>query len=532
MFDLPPRRQHPAWIFLSAVRQLRSLALPLIVLLFSGGRQGGWGFLAFGAVAVLLGVVGRGFAWWQFRYEVTGGELRVRSGLLARRERFVPLERIQAVDINETPLQRLLGVVGVRIETAAGGAAGSDVAIDALARRDAETLRARLAVARRDHPPAAEVRAPDGSAPPSEATAPAPNAALGAPTGVLIRRLTPGELLTAGATSGQIAPALAVIGFAVQIADDVLPEAMWRRIVTSLPGVTILGLATVVGFVALVAWMLAIVGTALTFGNFELRRDGDRLHVAYGLLERRRRSIPLARIQAVSVGEGLLRQPFGLAALRFESAGYGKDTAESGVLFPLLRRSEVPALLAAVAPSFAAPLEPATLAPPPPRARARYVVPAVLPALVLTAIAVALGAFVPGLRWWWGLAPLALVPVAALHGWLRFRDTGWALAADDLFVARAGGIERTTSIVPRRRVQHRSSTANFFQRRASLASLTTAVASGGAGGRVRLDHLDAAVAADLLHRLGPPAPTPAAPAVPEPRGTPVPARAASEFAEG
>src|SRR3712207_3678846 len=97
--DLPPRRQHPAWIFLSALRQLRGLALPLIVLLVSGGRRGEEWFLAITGALVLLGVVGRAVAWWQFRYEVSGGELRVHSGLLQRQERFVPLERIQAVDV-------------------------------------------------------------------------------------------------------------------------------------------------------------------------------------------------------------------------------------------------------------------------------------------------------------------------------------------------------------------------------------------------------------------------------------------------
>jgi putative membrane protein len=293
-----------------------------------------------------------------------------------------------------------------------------------------------------------------------------------------------------------------VLGFAAQLADDVLPEAMWERIVTSLPGVTVLGLLTVAGVVAVFAWLLAIASTALTFGGFELRRDGDRLLVSHGLLERRRRSIPGARIQAITVGEGLLRQPFGLAALRFESAGYGTDTPESGVLFPLLRRAEVPALLAAAVPAYAAPLDPAALAPPPPRARRRYVLPPMVSPLLLAAAGAAVAAAVPWLRWWWGLAPLALAPIAALHGWLRFRDTGWRLVDGGLFVARTGGIERVTTIVARRRLQRRSVAQDPFQRRADLASFDVAVASGGAGGRVRLDHLDAGVAAGLLDALG------------------------------
>src|SRR5687767_7986168 len=101
-------RQHPAWIFLSAVRQLRGLALPFVVVLLTGDRRGDEWILVVGGVLTVVGILARTVAWWQFRYEVTGSELRVYSGLLARRERLVPLERIQAVDIAETPLQRLL----------------------------------------------------------------------------------------------------------------------------------------------------------------------------------------------------------------------------------------------------------------------------------------------------------------------------------------------------------------------------------------------------------------------------------------
>ncbi len=517
MPDLPPRRQHPAWIFLSAIRQLRGLAIPLAVLLFSGGRRGEGYFLAVTAVLIVVGLVARALAWWQFRYEVSGGELQVRSGLLARRERFIPLERIQAVDVNEAPLQRLLGVVGVRIETAAGGTAASDVSLEAVSRAEADLLRARLVAGR--------VEATAAATPDEGSTAPQSGAAARAGEGEPIRRLSTRDLLLAGATSGRIAPALAVLGFAVQLGDDLIPEEYWERIAMSAPGFSLVGVLTFVGVVAFLAWLLAIVSTALTFAGFELRRDGDRLLVAYGLLERRRRSVPLARIQAVAIGEGLLRQPLGLAAVRFESAGYGRDTAESGVLFPLLRRSEVPAFLAAATPAFAASIDPAGLAPPPRRAWGRYVLGPIWPLLILTALAVAVAGPVPWLRWWWGLAPLVPAPVAALHGWLRFRDTGWAIDERGRLVARSGGVERLTSILPRRRVQHRSVEQNPLQRRAALASFGAAVASGGAGGRVRLDHLDVDAAFALLDRLGAatrePASVTAAPPQPEAAAPPI-----------
>ena len=495
--DVALRRQHPALIFLGAIRQVRGLAVPLVILLFTGGGRGEAPFLVIGGILAVVGLVVQGLAWWQFRYEVTGGELRVFSGLLSKRERFVPLERIQAVDLSETPLQRLFGVVGLRIETAAGGSTGSDVALEALSKGEAERLRARLAHAR-------QVSIPTDGQPlvPAGEIGPTPVPRTGTvTTGHLLRRIGTAELLVAGATSGRVGPALAVFSFAFQLVDDVLPESFWERIAMGAPGWTLRGLITIVLVVAVGAWLLAIGSTALTFGGFELRRDGDRLLVAYGLLDRRRRTIPVARIQAVGISEGLLRRPFGLAAVRFESAGYGKDTAESGVLFPLLRRSEVPALLEAACPAFATSLDPSVLQPLPSRAAPRYVLAGVWSLVGLTGVALAIAAALPALRWWWGLLPLAATPLGALTGLMGYRAAGWTIDMEERLVIRGGGVDRVTSIVPRRRLQRRSVEQGLLQRRAGLASFAASVASGGAGGRLRIEHLDADVADRLLFAL-------------------------------
>jgi putative membrane protein len=208
------------------------------------------------------------------------------------------------------------------IETAAGGAKKADVELAALSRADALALRERLR-------PAAQTAAPA----PDEAAAAMPAAA--APEASLIRTLSTRDLLLAGATSARVGPALAVVVGALQLADDIL-----RRPLPALLGIDApsspSGLAVLLVIFALGSWLLAIGSTVLTYARFELRRDGERLLISHGLLDRRRRSVPLARIQALRLTENLLRQPFGLAGLGFESAGYGPDAAGSGVLFPLL----------------------------------------------------------------------------------------------------------------------------------------------------------------------------------------------------
>jgi putative membrane protein len=501
--DIPPRHQHPAMILIEAARGLSALIVPAILLLFTRGEGRQQWYLVAGALWLVISVVYQFIAWRQFTFEVSGGELRVRSGVLERKERLVPLERIQAVDVHESLLQRLCRVVGVRIETAAGGSAAADVKIEALTRDDAEQLRRRLGVLARS-PAAGAAGVEEGAA-----------AAALAAEGELIRRLSTRELLLAGVTSGTIGPALAVVGFFTQIIDDILPEEIYARIAMGASTLSPRILIPIIVAVGLFAWLLAIAGAVLTYGNFELRRAGDRVIISHGLLDRRRRTIPVARMQAIVVREGLLRRPFGLAAVSFESAGYGKEQAESGALWPFLRRDEAMALVAEVAPGLATSIDPTALAGPPPRAFSRYVVVDVASWLVLSLIIMAitwvlatglLGFSWSWLQWWWGGLALLGVPIVFVNAVMRYRDAGWRIDPSQLVVLSSGGLTRRTMVVPRRRIQFRAILRNPFQRRADLATFKVAVASGGEGGGAEIDHLDLEVALTLMGELGPPAP--------------------------
>ena len=98
---------------------------------------------------------------------------------------------------------------------------------------------------------------------------------------------------------------------------------------------------------------------------------------------------------------------------------------------------------------------------------------------------------------------LVLAPIAAINGWLRFRDAGWAIDGAGRLVLRTGGYSRTTTIAPRGRIQRRWVDQSPLQRRVALASFGAAIASGGAGGRLRFEHLDVETAFALLDYLDP-----------------------------
>lgn len=68
----------------------------------------------------------------------------VRTGLLTRRLRSVPLHRIRTVDLTATPVHRVLGVTVLRAGTAGSGDGRSELSLEALTVPEAERLRAEL----------------------------------------------------------------------------------------------------------------------------------------------------------------------------------------------------------------------------------------------------------------------------------------------------------------------------------------------------------------------------------------------------
>src|ERR671917_2699891 len=386
----------PAAMIVGGIRTLRrwvsGLVFPGIVLLVSQGFNL-WtvtlfllGLLVVAAMAALWGFL----SWRATTYTVTGNSFRLRQGVFQKNERTIPLEHVQSVDTVQGIIQRAFGVYEVRVETAGGGASEPDASLAALDRDAAQTLRREIEGSERQW---------------SEETA--------GPT--ILRRLSTRELLVAGATSGQIGVAFSVLAIGFQFLDNFFPEDFVRRLVETLAPNWLMVVLILVPAGVLLAWLLAIAGTVLAYSGFTLSREGDFLYIKRGLLERREATIPLSRIQAVRISEGLLRQPFGLASLRVESAGYGEDAGVSTTLFPLLPRHEVQEFLAAATPEFA--VNPA-LQNLPRRALRRYIFRAMVGYLLLTLVVavawlVVFGSFL-------GLLAFLLVPPSALYGWLSF----------------------------------------------------------------------------------------------------------------
>jgi putative membrane protein len=452
------RKLHPAAIAIYAVHALSNAALPVLVIVgltLLGGSPDTSDLVRtaiYGAIGIAGSTIAGYVRWNTTVYWVSERAIHHRTGVVGVKETDVPLARVEALDVQQGPLQRLFGVQAVRVQTAGGGK-GGEIELPALAAADVRALRERVGAAR---PEIVVAAAPAGPQ----------------------RRLSMGGLLVAALTAGQLGIILPVLALAGQIAQQAFQGDRPRDAERLLPHTMAVWVETVAALLA-AGWALSVLGAVVAFAGFTATRDGDRLRIRRGLVQRREATIPVARVRAVRVVEGIFRRPLGLAALHVEVSGYAKEASDARTLFPLLRRRDVRAVLAELLPELAD--DPGGLAPPPPRARRRYLLP---PALAGAALGAAAWIAIPAAGPWSLLAALAGLG----YGALRWRAAGWRLA-DGRLAVRSRRLARTTVLAPAANRESHSLAQNVLQRRAGLADLRVEF---GKKTEARIRHLEAA----------------------------------------
>lgn len=437
------------------------------------------------AAGLTLVVVALLLRWSLTTYTVGSDALSFNEGLLSRRHRTVPYDRVQQVDVVRQLRHRVLGLARLQIETAGGR--GSEVALDALSLREAERLRRSLSslaggrtVAVQDEVThsGGDVPATPGEAPGGPPVDAAPGEPRNLSDAVLVRLSLP-EVVLAGVTGAKL---FVVVGTAVavlNIVDDLPGTVLPDLEAVHLPMLDSFAVAGLV-LVGVLGWLgLAAAASVLSDFGFTLLRRGDGFLVQRGLLERREVSVPVHRVQVVVVTQSVLRRLVRRAAIRVQSAA-------GRFVVPLVSTDDAVALVCELLGVRALP----DLRPSPPAALRRLVMRRTGP--------MAAFALVAALVWWpVGLLAALLVPIAAATGWSAWRRLGHGADAQSV-VARSGALYRKLVVVPVDKSQSTRVTTTAFQRRAGLATLRVDVAGAPSP---RVPEIEADRAVELARRL-------------------------------
>jgi putative membrane protein len=438
---------------LATARGAWPLALALIF-----GRGGRIESFDLGLLVLPLGVaiVGSAVHWATLRWRVIDGRLEIRTGLFVRQMRVIAADRVQHVASIQRLTHRLVGLVEIEVETAAGREV--EGLLSALSRADADALVAGLR-------PAAPAR-PD--------------------TRWFANDV--GDLFRFGATGTRWGIAFAVFGAGFELAQWQDPDRL-DRIAGALGA-----LGAVAAIIALLTgtWLVSTALAVVRHWGFALVERGDALVSEEGLFTRRRVEIRPGKVQLVAVHEPWLRRLAGVSSVVVSTAAArtrAGGTEQAEAMVPAVSPEAVPALLHRVLPEIPLDLPALPREPADPRARIRALAGAAFRWSLLAALIALLA------RPWGALAFLG-VPVAVAVAELGFRAQRWAVTPA-LVVAEGGWLRRTAVVVSRSKVQAVWLTAGPFLRRRGLARLTVAVA----GGQLSLPILDARRAVALAEEI-------------------------------
>ena len=431
-------------------------------------RESPWfALLGFIGLLMLCAAVGL-LRYWHFRFRQDERGIRIRQGIFKKEHLDVEYDRIQGINVEQSPIFRWLGLVAVRFDTA--GSTKQEGHLPAVTREFAEALRVRV-----------ERRARAGGRP----TSASPSAGA---EGRLLLALGNSDMLRIAVTDPSVLVGLVAIpallpqyGDAVkELAEAAVTQAAtdYQDVGPALLAVALLGIALAV----LSILLLVAVGSAfLRFHGYQLRLEERALRSRGGLLTRKEVVVATAKIQQVVVMQGLVLRLFGRYRLRALPAGSGRaapdmdGTGTQRLQVPLLRPSLAHELRTPIFGDEGAglsvlPTSTRFTAISPHYIRARTLAYGVVPALAATFATVPIfGAA--------ALACLAWVLFVALLAWQSWRRYGY-MHDDHGLASRWGLLGRKVSVCLFRKVQAVTVVRSPMQRRKGLATLHVHVASG------------------------------------------------------
>lgn len=439
---------------------LRELPLLIAVVVFGSATDNSAWVLAVVGVIAVVGVT----RWFTTSYRIEpdpeAGRVQLRSGLLRRKVLSVPRNRIRSVETDARLLHRMLGLTVLRVSTGQQAAGDTMFELDAVESNQVPQLR-RILLAHTGQPARTDA---------GPVAARTTVLARWSPSWLRYSALSLSGLVTIGAAGG----ALYQSGAGEALRDSALHRS-WLAAAERFGAQQ--AAAAIAGLVLLAAILLAVLRSALTYGNLVLSRRsgaaGDVLELSHGLLRVRHHSYDMRRLRGGTLRRPLLVRLFRNARLDAAMTGV-TGAGESSVLLPPCPRATAAQVLTGLVG------DPVVVTGPlrrhgPAAVRRRWTRAMLLPLVAGTGLTVA--AAVDGVPLWYWTAWAALTLGAALLAADRARALGHRVDPRWLS-ARTGSWEQRRYCIATAGIIGWTVRQSWFQRRAGVATLIAATAAG------------------------------------------------------
>lgn len=322
-------RNHPILILESFIKSSWKFIIPMCFIAFKDITQGSLWVLVALVPMLLFTLIYSFLSWRKNTYYFSDKYILIQTGLFKVAKKQILFERVQTFDILEPLFYRPFGIVVLKIDTGNTSEEGSDITLN-ITRVQVEVLRKQVFHLRPD-----EVLEAEGVKKRS----------------VEEHRVKLKEIFMLGATNNNLWMGIVALGTLYKVFDDYLEgwlDIDWHFLENQISryrpekigSLKFLGILVMIllGY-AIISTLFGIVGSYLKYGDFRVMRVADEIKIDYGLLNKKHYQFPFEKINAVYFRQNLVQSLFGYQKICIEIIGYGNESGEEALLYPLVKRS-------------------------------------------------------------------------------------------------------------------------------------------------------------------------------------------------
>lgn len=361
-----PTRQNILGVVIYILRNFRvMISLFITVLIVGAAKPQVW--IIIGIAVIPVGVTLALFAYWQYRnftFHIDGDDLIIHKGVIFKDRTVISADRIQSIKIVENIVQRILGLVALKVDTA--GSSGSELEIPALERKAAVALKDLLYRKKEEAESGAVLNESAEEAPSSnegDETPPTAEEKVKRPAAekrVLVK-LSLFDLVLVGLTENHLKTglvALAVVfGYFSQLMEyfQNYLEAYVDEYANAAANASITAALTALALYAVITVVISMVRTFLRFYGLKAQLEPEAIEIETGLLKRSYDRVPVRKVQFVEWETNPLRKLAGFESARIHPTNPVGAANKQKVEIPALRPLQSAQLADGIYSGYAAP---------------------------------------------------------------------------------------------------------------------------------------------------------------------------------
>ncbi|PEC86267.1 PH domain-containing protein [Bacillus cereus] len=441
------KRQHPITILLGI--RITSLFPLIILVMFKPEEQvkPWYLFYLFILFIIFIMAIFSAIKWYFKVYWVESNILHIKHGVFVKKESYLNKERVQNISTSSNIIYQILGLTKLNIEVAGGGNE-PEVMLAGIREEEAKELIALLhkerSVVTEETPAAEESKT--------------------------VYQLTTKEILVASVTSGRFGLVFSMLVILYTEFNQFLPEWLINKVEAYVMDNGVYELIVMAAILMIVSWVISTASYALKYANFKIERNRNEVRIVQGLFDKKEFVLKLHRIQAITVKEGILRQPFGYCSVEVEVIQSIESAGNEVMLHPFMKKKDVQQLLTYLQLPYEMEEEIVHLSK---VALRRYVIMGWITSAVLALPIVGVSIYFKQ-----NIALFTLIPlfiIFTLLAYARYTSSGYMIR-DNQLVMVYRGLAKYTGIMRRRHVQAVGYSQSYFQKKDELCTAVVSVA--------------------------------------------------------